>query len=150
MKVCEIFTSIQGESSFAGLPCTFIRLSGCNLRCLYCDTRYSYEGGVEMQRREIVARAEAADVRLIEITGGEPLLQGRETICLVRELLDNRNEVLVETNGSMDISELDSRATIILDMKTPCSGMSDKMMLANLKIIKITDEVKFVVCGRDD
>ncbi|PKL52653.1 MAG: 7-carboxy-7-deazaguanine synthase QueE [Nitrospira bacterium HGW-Nitrospira-1] len=150
MKVCEIFTGIQGESTFAGLPCTFIRLSGCNLRCVYCDTKYSYDEGVEMEVGDIAAQVSSAGVRLVEITGGEPLLQGQETISLMRELLDRGYEALVETNGSMNIGELDKRATIILDMKTPGSGMSDKMDLTNLEMIKNTDEVKFVICSRDD
>lgn len=150
MKICEIFTGIQGESTFAGLPCTFVRLSGCNLRCVYCDTTYSYDEGVEMQIGDIVQRVGSAGVRLVEITGGEPLLQADETILLVRELLDKGHEVLVETNGSINISGLDKRATIILDMKTPGSAMSGKMDFTNLEIIKKTDEVKFVICSRAD
>ena len=150
MKICEIFTSIQGESTFAGLPFTFVRLSGCNLRCVYCDTKYSYDEGIEMEIGDIVHRVDSAGVRLVEITGGEPMLQGEETNALIRTLLDNGYEVLVETNGSMNIKELDKRAIIILDMKTPCSTMSDKMDLTNLEIIKDSDEVKFVICSRDD
>jgi 7-carboxy-7-deazaguanine synthase len=150
MKVCEIFTSIQGESTFAGLPCTFVRLSGCNLRCAYCDTKYSYDEGIEMEIGDIVQRVDSEGPRLVEITGGEPLLQEEETILLIRKLLDKGYEVLVETNGSMNISGLDKRATIILDMKTPCSAMSDKMDFTNLEILKKTDEVKFVICSRDD
>jgi 7-carboxy-7-deazaguanine synthase len=136
MKVCEIFTSIQGESTFAGLPCTFVRLSGCNLRCAYCDTKYSYDGGLEIELGDIVRRVNSAGVHLVEITGGEPLLQAKESILLSKELLDKGYEVLVETNGSINIKELDKRVTIILDMKTPCSAMSDKMDLTNLEIIK--------------
>ena len=150
MRICEIFTSIQGESTFAGLPCTFVRFSGCNLRCVYCDTKYSYDEGIEMEIGDILQRVDSAGVRLVEITGGEPLLQGEETLCLIRELLDGGYEVLVETNGSRNIKELDKRATIILDMKTPCSAMSNMMDFTNLEIVKITDEVKFVICGRDD
>jgi 7-carboxy-7-deazaguanine synthase len=150
MKICEIFTSIQGESTFAGLPCTFVRLSGCNLRCAYCDTKYSYDGGLEMELGDIIRRVDSAGTHLVEITGGEPLLQAKESILLIRELLDKGYEVLVETNGSMNIKGLDKRARIILDMKTPCSAMSDKMELTNLEIIKNSDEVKFVICSRDD
>jgi 7-carboxy-7-deazaguanine synthase len=150
MKICEIFTSIQGESTFAGLPCTFVRLSGCNLRCVYCDTKYSYDEGIEMEIGDILQRVASAGVRLVEITGGEPLLQGEETLFLIRGLLDSGYEVLVETNGSMNIRELDKRATVILDMKTPCSSMSDKMDFTNLEVVKNTDEVKFVICSRDD
>jgi len=150
MKVCEIFTSIQGESTFAGLPCTFIRLSGCNLRCAYCDTKYSYDEGVETGLKDILRRIDAAGIRLVEITGGEPLLQGEETNALIKALVDRDYEVLIETNGSMNIKELDKRAIVVLDMKTPGSGMSDKMDLTNLKMIKTSDEVKFVICSRDD
>lgn len=150
MKVCEIFTSIQGESTFAGLPCTFVRLSGCNLRCAYCDTKYSYDEGIEMEIGDIVQRVDSEGVRLVEITGGEPLLQEEETFLLIRKLLDKGYEVLVETNGSMNIKGLDNRAIVILDVKTPCSAMSDKMDYTNLEIIKNSDEVKFVICSRDD
>jgi 7-carboxy-7-deazaguanine synthase len=150
MKVCEIFTSIQGESTFAGLPCTFIRLSGCNLRCVYCDTKYSYDEGVEMEIGAIMGQVESVGVRLVEITGGEPLLQGKATNALIGELLNRGHEVLVETNGSMDIRDLDKRATIILDMKTPGSGMSHKMEMTNLDLIKNSDELKFVMSSRDD
>lgn len=150
MKVCEIFISIQGESTFTGLPCAFIRLSGCNLRCAYCDTKYSYNEGVDMGIEEILRRVDATGILLVEITGGEPLLQGQETISLIRELLDRGHEVLIETNGSINIKELDKRAIVVLDMKTPGSGMSDKMDFTNLKIIKTSDEVKFVICSRAD
>ena len=150
MKICEIFTSIQGESTFAGRPCTFIRLSGCNLRCGYCDTKYSYDESVEMEQADILGRVASAGVRLVEITGGEPLLQGKDTNSLIIELLDRGYEVLVETNGSMSIGELDKRTKVILDMKTPCSGMSHKMDMTNLGLIKKSDEVKFVICSRED
>jgi len=150
MKICEIFTSIQGESSFAGMPCSFVRLSGCNLRCVYCDTQYSYSEGVEMETVEVAGRVDEAGIRLVEITGGEPLLQWEETNSLIRALLDRDYEVLIETNGSVNIKGLDSKAVVILDMKTPDSGMSDEMDLSNLEIIKSTDEVKFVVCSRGD
>jgi 7-carboxy-7-deazaguanine synthase len=150
MKVCELFTSIQGESTYAGLPCTFVRLSGCNLRCSYCDTQYSYEEGADMTIDEVLRRVDFSGVRLVEITGGEPLLQGEETIALINKLLEKGYEVLVETNGSMHIQEIDERVTVILDMKTPDSGMSHKMDFSNLESIKNSDEVKFVLCSRND
>ena len=149
MKVCEIFTSLQGESSYAGLPCTFIRLSGCNLRCVYCDTQYSYEEGSEMPIDEIRGRVRSAGVRLVEITGGEPLLQ-KDTPLLVRGLLDEGRTVLIETNGSVSIEDIDRRAVVILDVKTPGSGMSGKTDFSNFDLIKPTDEIKFVICGRED
>ncbi len=150
MKVCEIFTSIQGESTYAGLPCTFVRLSGCNLRCAYCDTKYSYYEGVTMGIEEIISNVDSAGVRLVEITGGEPMLQAKDTLSLIKKLLDRDYEVLVETNGSINIKELDKRAIIVLDIKTPGSGMSEEMDFTNLNIIKKSDEVKFVICSRHD
>jgi 7-carboxy-7-deazaguanine synthase len=149
MKVCELFTGIQGESTRAGLPCTFVRLTGCNLRCLYCDTRYSYDEGAEKTIEEIISRVGKAGVRLVEITGGEPLLQ-EETPLLVKALLDGGHEVLIETNGSLAIKDIDRRATFILDVKTPGSGESGKTDPANFGYLKSTDEIKFVLCGKDD
>ncbi|HSB32117.1 MAG TPA: radical SAM protein [Candidatus Sulfobium mesophilum] len=150
MKICEIFTSIQGESTYAGLPCTFVRLSGCNLRCRYCDTKYSYYEGVEMSAEDIIGHVRAAGVPLVEITGGEPLLQQQDALLLVRDLLNEGYEVLVETNGSLSICEIDKRAVIILDVKTPGSGMSNQMDFSNFDCLKPSDEVKFVVCDRSD
>lgn len=150
MKVCEIFTSIQGESSYAGLPCTFVRFTGCNLRCSYCDTKYSYDEGVEMTHDEIISRVKHSGVNLVELTGGEPLLQGEHMLKLTRALLDDGLNVLIETNGSLNIGEIDRRATIILDVKTPGSLMNDKMDLSNLDLIKPSDEIKFVITGRED
>jgi 7-carboxy-7-deazaguanine synthase len=150
LKVCEIFTSIQGESTFAGLPCTFVRLAGCNLRCLYCDTRYSYQNGIEMTIEDIIGHVKLAGVNLVEITGGEPLMQKEDTLALTRNLLDEGYEVLIETNGSMSIQGIDKRAVIILDVKTPGSCMSNEMDFSNFDHLKPSDEVKFVICDRAD
>ena len=122
MKICEIFTSIQGETSHAGMPCTFIRLTGCNLRCLYCDTEYAYEEGMELTEAEIINEVELIGVHLITITGGEPLLQ-EEIYRLTERLIGEGYKVLIETNGTMSIKDIDSRAVIVLDIKTPGSGM---------------------------
>ena len=149
MKISEIFASIQGESSYAGLPCSFIRLSGCNLRCSYCDTRYAYEEGYYLTVDEIIGRIRAMELDLVEITGGEPLLQ-RGVHNLMRALLEDGRKVLLETNGSQSIREVDRRAVIVLDIKTPGSGMSDLMDFSNLYEISARDEVKFVVTGRSD
>ena len=149
MKICEIFTSIQGESSHAGLLCTFIRLSTCNLRCSYCDTQYAYSEGFDLSEDDIVDRVRQAGIHLVEITGGEPLLQ-TEVYSLTRRLLEEGYRVLLETNGSMSIKELDKRTVVILDVKTPGSGMSERMDLTNLEMIKHSDEIKFVLTGRDD
>jgi 7-carboxy-7-deazaguanine synthase len=149
MKVCEIFTSIQGESSYAGLPCTFIRMTGCNLRCSYCDTTYAYYEGRELSEEDIISEVRRAGTSLVEITGGEPLLQ-KEVFHFIKRLLDEGYKVLIETNGSLSIREVDKRAVVILDIKTPGSGMSEKMDLSNIEDIKNTDEIKFVITGKND
>jgi len=149
MKICEIFASIQGESSYAGLPCTFIRLTGCNLRCIYCDTTYAYAEGSERSEEEIIGIVRDSGVKLVEITGGEPLMQ-KDVYPLIERLLDNGYAVLVETNGSMSIRKIDRRAGLILDIKTPGSGMSGEMDFSNLAHLKQTDEIKFVLTGRAD
>ena len=147
--VNEIFLSIQGESSFAGLPCAFIRLTGCNLRCSYCDTRYAYEEGKRMSIEDVLSALPSAHRGLVEVTGGEPLLQDA---CpeLVDSLLKGGHTVLVETNGSRDIRCLPQDSVCILDIKCPESGMSDRMDLGNLHRLRPQDEVKFVIQSRDD
>ncbi len=149
LKVNEIFKSIQGESSYAGLPCSFIRLTGCNLRCNYCDTVYAYEKGIDMGMEEILEDMELLGCSLIEITGGEPLLQ-ETTPEFVRELLRQGYKVLVETNGSLNIDLLPEGAIRIMDIKCPGSGMSEKMDWKNIERLKDTDEVKFVLSSRED
>ncbi len=149
MKVCEIFKSIQGESSWAGLPCSFVRLTGCNLKCRYCDTAYAREGGVEMTPDKIASEVGSFGIELVELTGGEPLLNPG-TAALAAALLDLGHKVLIETNGSIDISHIDSRAVIIMDIKTPSSGMSEMMHLDNLALLKPCDELKFVLSDRAD
>lgn len=149
MKVCEIFASVQGESSYAGLPCVFVRLTGCNLRCSYCDTAYAYEEGIEMPEDGIIESVRGYGINLVEITGGEPLMQS-ESLSLMEKLLDGGFTVLLETNGSESIKDVDKRVIIVMDIKTPKSGMFDKMDLMNLKHLKPRDEVKFVVADRED
>lgn len=149
MKVNEIFKSIQGESTHAGLPCTFIRLSGCNLRCSYCDTPYVYEEGKELTAREILSKVEELKCPLVEITGGEPLLQ-EEIYTLIDQLLKDNYKVLLETNGSLDISRLPSPVVKIMDIKCPDSGMSDRVNWKNLEKLNSKDEVKFVLSGQGD
>lgn len=148
MLVTEIFTSIQGESTYAGLPCHFIRLSGCNLRCSYCDTDYAYEQGKQMDIEEIISSLDK-EIGLVEVTGGEPLLQ-RETPELVRRLIDDGFKVMIETNGSINIRDIDTRAVVIMDIKTPSSAMADHFEFQNLKLLKDSDEIKFVLTGRRD
>jgi 7-carboxy-7-deazaguanine synthase len=149
MKICECFTSVQGESSYAGMPCSFVRLTGCNLRCAYCDTQYAFEGGYETSIEDILRKIRSAGLDVVEITGGEPLLQ-EEVHTLTRELLDAGYKVLIETNGSLSIKGIDERAVVILDIKTPGSGMSDKTDFSNLDEITNKGEVKFVITDRID
>lgn len=147
--VNEIFYSIQGESTHAGRPCVFIRLTGCNLRCSYCDTKYAYEDGREMKIEEVIDVVDGYGCPLIEITGGEPLLQAA-TPDLVSELLKRGYEVLLETNGSRDISSVDNRCMKIVDFKVPSSGMSERNDLENINRLSDGDEVKFVIGNRSD
>ncbi|MCE5312977.1 MAG: radical SAM protein [Nitrospiraceae bacterium] len=149
MKVCEVFASIQGESTYAGWPCVFIRTTGCNLRCSYCDTKYAYEEGIERTVDDLVAETEGYGVKLVEITGGEPLMH-QETPVLITRLLDKGHIVLMETNGSMSIKDIDRRCIIVMDIKTPSSGMFNRMDLTNIKYLKPLDEVKIVIAGRQD
>jgi 7-carboxy-7-deazaguanine synthase len=149
MKISEIFTSIQGESSFAGLPCTFIRLTGCNLRCHYCDTTYALEGGVDVDPDRIVSRVRESGFPLAELTGGEPLLQ-EESYLLSSLLLNEGYTVLLETNGSLSLDRVDRRVVKIMDMKCPSSGMSEQMDFNNINYLSSKDEVKFVIGDRAD
>lgn len=149
MNVCEIFASIQGESTHAGRPCVFVRLTGCNLRCAYCDTVYSYDEGSEMSIDQILNHVAVPGINLVELTGGEPLLQP-DSAVLVTALCNAGYEVLIETNGSQDIEHIDTRAKIIMDIKTPSSGMADRMLWANLEFLKPEDEIKFVIATQED
>ncbi len=149
VRVTEIFHSIQGESTWAGLPCTFVRLTGCPLRCVWCDTAYAFHGGTRMSIAEVVETVAAKRCRLVEITGGEPLVQpGAAT--LASRLVDDGYTVLVETSGAVDVSVLDDRVHTIMDLKCPGSGEADRNLWANLDHLSARDEVKFVVSGRDD
>ncbi|TAN42212.1 MAG: radical SAM protein [Nitrospirae bacterium] len=149
MKVCEIFASIQGESSFAGIPFAFVRFSGCNLRCVYCDTKYAYEEGAQMTGDEIFGKVKSFGLRYLEVTGGEPLLQ-EGVSGLIGRFLDEGFTLLIETNGSVSIREVDRRAVVIMDIKTPSSGMFAEMDLMNLEYLKPDDELKFVIADRHD
>jgi 7-carboxy-7-deazaguanine synthase len=149
MKVTEIFYSIQGESSQAGRPCVFVRLTGCNLRCRWCDSEYTFSGGERMSLDEIVERVQSYGCNLVEITGGEPLAQP-EAFNLIHALCDGGYEVLVETSGSIDVAPVDTRATIILDIKCPGSGEAEKNRWENLDVLRPHDEIKFVIADRSD
>lgn len=149
MKINEIYKSIQGESTFAGQPCVFIRTTGCNLRCEWCDTTHAFYEGREMAIEAILAWVEASGCRLVELTGGEPLLQ-KDTPMLATKLLDAGCTVLIETSGSLDIRSLDPRAIVIMDIKCPGSGMSDAMRWENIEALHSKDQVKFVIKDRTD
>ncbi len=148
MKVCEIFPSIQGESSLAGIPMLFVRLTGCNLRCVYCDTTYAYTNGSEYSVQEVLDKIKAYKFKYIELTGGEPLLQ--EEVYELMDALVKDFYVILETNGSISVEKVNPSVKIILDIKTPGSGMSDKNYFENLKFIKEKDEIKFVITDRKD
>jgi len=149
LKVHEIFYSIQGESSYTGRPCVFVRLTGCNLRCSYCDTKHAYYEGEEMEIGEIIDRVVSYKCPLVEVTGGEPLNQ-KETPVLIHRLLEEGFEVLMETNGTQDISQVDDRCVKIVDIKCPSSGEDEKNNLENLTRLAGKDEIKFVIGSRED
>lgn len=149
LKVNEIFFSIQGESTFAGRPCVFVRLTGCNLRCAYCDTAYAYDEGRMLSIDAVCEQVCKYDFPLVEITGGEPLHQA-ETPELAAQLIERGCEVLVETNGSLDISPLPSDCTRVVDIKCPASGQSHRTDFGNLDRLTPKDQIKFVISERAD
>lgn len=149
MRISEIYRSIQGESTYAGQPCVFVRTAGCNLRCSWCDSSFTFHGGQETSLEDVLNQVRAYCCRLVELTGGEPLLQ-QDSFTLTRTLLDEGYQVLVETGGSLDIRDIDRRANVILDIKCPASGMSDSVRWSNLEAIKKSDQVKFVINDRLD
>ncbi|MEX2611181.1 MAG: radical SAM protein [Gemmatimonadota bacterium] len=149
LRITEIFHSIQGESTWAGLPCTFVRLTGCPLRCVWCDTAYAFHGGERMTLDAIVAEAERLGTPLVEVTGGEPLAH-RNAFALVERLLERDFTVLVETSGAFDVAGLDPRAHKIMDLKCPGSGEVERNLWSNLDHLTGRDEVKFVVADERD
>ncbi len=148
-NVNEIFFSIQGESVHAGLPCVFVRLTGCNLRCHYCDTKYAFHTGNSMSLRQIIERVGQFGCNLVEITGGEPLVQ-TGTPVLVQKLLGAGYQVLIETNGTLNIDRVDRRCSRIMDIKCPSSGEHHRNEPANLNRLTANDQVKLVIGDRDD
>ncbi|MBF0412478.1 MAG: radical SAM protein [Desulfamplus sp.] len=150
INVCEIFYSIQGESTFSGLPCVFVRLNGCNLNCRWCDTLYAKEDeGSVMQIEEILQQLERFECNLVEITGGEPLIQ-KDTPVLVDTLLNKGYQVLVETNGTISINTISDKCIRIVDIKCPSSGESKKNLFCNIDILGEQDEIKFVIADKTD
>ena len=149
MRITEIFHSIQGESSYVGQPCVFVRLTGCPLRCTWCDTDYAFYGGHEYSIGEVLAKVHTYGCRLVEVTGGEPLAQS-ESLPLMTKLCDAGYTVLLETSGAIDIAPVDPRVRVILDVKCPGSGMTDRMHWPNLSALAAKDEAKFVLANRAD
>lgn len=149
LQVTEIFKSLQGESTRAGFPCSFVRLTGCSLRCVWCDTAYAFHGGRPMPEDEVFGEIESHGTRLVELTGGEPLEQ-EGVFPLATRLLDAGKQVLVETGGHMPIERLDPRAIAILDVKAPGSGMMTRQREENLLRLRPHDELKFVLANRLD
>lgn len=149
LVINEIFHSIQGESSYAGLPCVFVRLTACNLRCTWCDTTYSFHEGKPMALSDVIVKVLEYNCPLVEITGGEPLLQPN-VFPLMARLCDLGKRVLLETSGSVDVSRVDPRVVKIMDLKCPGSGEVDKNLYENLRHLDKKDELKFVIADRAD
>jgi 7-carboxy-7-deazaguanine synthase len=149
LKVNEIYFSIQGESSKAGLPCVFVRLTYCNLRCSYCDTEYAFYEGKDCSIDEIIKKVKSFNCNLVEVTGGEPLFQ-KECYDFLKQLCEEGFEVLLETGGSLPIKEVEKSVKIIMDLKCPSSGMVKKNLYDNLSYLKSSDEIKFVIGTRED
>ena len=149
LVIHEIYASIQGESTFAGLPCTFVRTTGCNLRCTWCDTPQAFHGGTRMDRSDVRQRALSFGTALVELTGGEPLLQPG-AFPLMAELCDAGRTVLVETSGEADVAGVDPRVHKIMDLKCPGSGESHRNRWSNLAHVGARDEIKFVLADRRD
>ncbi|HXZ39939.1 MAG TPA: radical SAM protein [Terriglobales bacterium] len=152
MQITEIYKSIQGESTHAGLPCVFVRLTGCNLRCSWCDSEYTFSGGHRMTMEEVIEEVEQLSPSggLVEITGGEPMLQEREVVPLMQRLLDEGYTVLLETSGERPLEHVPKGVTKIVDVKCPNSGEPDTFCMENLETLTSSDEVKFVLSDRSD
>ncbi|WP_374254484.1 7-carboxy-7-deazaguanine synthase QueE [Acinetobacter brisouii] len=149
LRITEIFYSLQGEANTAGLPTVFIRLTGCPLRCTYCDTTYSFEGGERWSLDKIIETAQAYQTPYICVTGGEPLAQPN-CIALLNRLCELGFEVSLETSGALDVSKVDQRVSKVLDLKTPTSGEAHRNLLSNLDLLTTKDQIKFVICNRED
>lgn len=150
LKVNEIYHSIQGESTNAGRPCVFVRLTYCNLRCTYCDTEYAFYEGKDYSVEHVIDEIEKYNCRLVEITGGEPLVQMHECLELMNRLIELGYEVMIETGGSLPIKDIDPGVKIIMDLKCPSSGMEKKNLYENLEYLKPNDELKFVIGNLED
>jgi len=152
MQITEIYKSLQGESTHAGLPCVFVRLTGCNLRCSWCDSEYTFQGGQKMSSQEVWNEVQRLSPNggLVEITGGEPMLQERDLLPLMERLLDGGYRVLLETSGERPLERVPAQVVKIVDIKCPESGEGDTFHLDNLRSLSAHDEIKFVLSGRKD
>ncbi len=149
LRISEIFYSLQGESKTVGLPTVFIRLTGCPLRCQYCDTSYAFSGGKMTEIADIIEQAEGYQTKYITVTGGEPLAQP-ECLSLLKQLADKGYEVSLETSGALDVSKVDVRISKVMDLKTPASAEESRNLYANIQHLTAKDQVKFVICNRED
>ncbi len=149
LRITEIFSSLQGESTSVGIPTVFIRLTGCPLRCQYCDTSYAFSGGNWMQLEEIIAHVEASNLKHVTVTGGEPLAQ-KTCLNLLKNLCDKDYIVSLETSGALDISDVDPRVIKVMDLKTPASDEASKNKFENIHYLREQDQVKFVICNQSD
>jgi 7-carboxy-7-deazaguanine synthase len=149
LLIHEVYCSVQGESTFQGRPCVFVRTTGCHLRCSYCDTEHAFYQGQQLSLEDVLERVRAVGVPLVEFTGGEPLLQPLVTVAMAR-LCDEGFTVLLETSGGVSTADVDPRVRIILDIKTPGSGEHERNVWSNLDRLRPHDEVKFVLCTRED
>ena len=149
LEVTEIYKSVQGESTYTGLPCVFIRLTGCNLRCVWCDTPHAFHDGKKLSIHQIIDEVKSYDINLVEITGGEPLLQ-KEVFPLMESLLKNKFKVMLETSGSLAINNVPAKVIKIIDLKCPGSGEENKNLWENLNHLTSTDEIKFVIADKTD
>jgi 7-carboxy-7-deazaguanine synthase len=152
MQITEIYKSLQGESTYAGMPCVFVRLTGCNLRCTWCDSEYTFHGGRRMTMEEIFAEVSRLSPNggLVEITGGEPMLQEKELVSLMQHLLDSGYKVLLETSGERPLARVPREVIKIVDVKCPDSGEGDTFCIENLEVLTARDEIKFVLSSRTD
>jgi 7-carboxy-7-deazaguanine synthase len=149
LEVTEIYKSVQGESTYMGLPCVFIRLTGCNLRCVWCDTPHAFHDGKKLSIHQIIDKVKSYDIKLVEITGGEPLLQ-KEVFPLMESLLEKKFKVMLETSGSLAINNVPAKLIKIIDLKCPGSGEENKNLWKNLNHLTSTDEIKFVIADKTD
>ncbi len=149
IRISEIFCSLQGEAKTVGIPTVFVRLTGCPLRCQYCDTEYAFHGGKKISMQTILEKIASYEVNYVTVTGGEPLVQP-ECLDLLKQLCDLNYIVSIETSGALDISNIDPRVSIVMDLKTPGSGEVDKNLMSNIQFLQQKDQVKFVICHEED